>query len=265
MRKTLICSLLIILMLSTCACGHEHNWTGGTCITPRKCSLCDKTSNLRSDHQFTDATCTTPKTCTVCNITEGTTLEHDYAPATCTMPITCTNCNKTVDEPLGHNYEEGFCTRCQEEDPNYFNADNYGFYNSGEMTKWIEITEYSFPNQSATYAEYGKQHRIWEFKNNLFNMYNRFESHTDNHKEFNNITQSHSYSIVNNDAINVEGHTLTIYERKTDSNGHLIIKAMYKNTKKWFVLYEQIDWDKSPNIGDIENAPAWNSYTYYFK
>ena len=99
------------------ALGHE--WTGGSCTTPKTCSVCGETEGEALGHKWNDATCTTPKTCSVCGETEGEALGHKWNDATCTTPKTCSVCGETEGEALGHDFVDGKCSRCEEKDPDY--------------------------------------------------------------------------------------------------------------------------------------------------
>lgn len=194
----------------------------------------------------------------------GCTCKHEWSEATCTEPKTCNLCGITEGTAVGHNYVNGYCTRCGLEDPDYFNPEEYGFINNYGMTEWIEVTKYSIANKDAyaTFAESGHVHEIYKFKDNVFYDYSCFEKRktSDEYK----LQKTSNYSIVNNDSINKNGSAITIFDRIYDYNGNLIIKAMFGGAEKWFILKEQIDWDKSPEIEDL-NHNGWKSYKYYFK
>lgn len=217
-------------------------------------------------HEWTEATCLNPKTCNLCGATKGETIEHSYMDANCDNPKRCRFCDATEGEVLGHTYVDGYCTRCYMKDPNFFDAEKYGFINNQGMHTWVEITEYSIgkAESNATYTEMGHYHRIYNFKDCVLKSYSRYESKATDHKNLTEHLDSVSnYTIINNDSISLKGSSLTIIERVHDDNGNLILKVMFGSSEKWFILEEQINWDKSPQIEDFENG--WKIYTYYFK
>ena len=72
MKKKLISLLLIAAMVLTlCACGHQHTWVEATCTEPKTCSECGETEGEPLGHQFSEATYWDTPTCSVCGIVEG--------------------------------------------------------------------------------------------------------------------------------------------------------------------------------------------------
>ena len=72
MKKQLISLLLIAAMVLTlCACGHQHTWVEATCTEPKTCSECGETEGEPLGHQFSEATYWEAPTCSVCGAVEG--------------------------------------------------------------------------------------------------------------------------------------------------------------------------------------------------
>lgn len=88
---------------------YGHEWSGGTCTTAQKCSVCGKTEGTAPGHQWENATCTAPKTCSVCGTTEGAAPGHQWENATCTTPKTCAVCGTTEGKVKPHSWEEATC------------------------------------------------------------------------------------------------------------------------------------------------------------
>ncbi len=109
MKKILtVFVILLILILSGCAC--KHQWVDANCTAPKTCSNCQETEDEPLGHNWLDATCTTAKTCSKCQVTEGAPLGHSWLAATCSAPKTCEVCAATVGETLPHDYEDATCT-----------------------------------------------------------------------------------------------------------------------------------------------------------
>ena len=85
MKKLVLLTLVVAMVLSMAGCGCKHEWK--------------------------DATCTTPKTCSLCGETEGEVLEHtpgqleitsvDTEALTITYQQVCTGCGATLDTQTG--------------------------------------------------------------------------------------------------------------------------------------------------------------------
>ena len=50
---------------------HTHKWENATCVKPKTCSICGKTTGAALGHNWKDATYDDPKTCKRCGITIG--------------------------------------------------------------------------------------------------------------------------------------------------------------------------------------------------
>ena len=152
MKKALSLLLVLVMLLSLCACGKDstqntnpsttpsqattnqdptdetqdtttpttcnHSWNDATCTDPKTCSICGATEGSAAGHSWTDATCTAPKTCSVCGATEGSAAGHSWTDATCTAPKTCSICGATEGSAAGHNYQDATCTACGAAEPN---------------------------------------------------------------------------------------------------------------------------------------------------
>ena len=55
-----------------------HKWEAATCISPKTCTVCGKTSGEVAGHDWEPATCQAPETCSVCGKTRGEALDHEY-------------------------------------------------------------------------------------------------------------------------------------------------------------------------------------------
>lgn len=150
MKKTISVLLVVVLLLSLCACGNDeqgktepsastapsttqcdHAYTEAvtkeaTCAEEGiKTFTCDKCKDTYTEaieklaHTYADATCTAPKTCTVCGATEGEATGHSFADATCGAAKTCTVCGATEGQALGHSFTQGKCARCGTAQPGY--------------------------------------------------------------------------------------------------------------------------------------------------
>lgn len=146
-------------------------------------------------------------------------------------------------------------------------VEDYGFINNNNMYTWVQVTSYSLDDENphATFTEKGYRHEVYTFKDGTVISYNRFEtSGAEDHK---NLTQTvdytSSYTVVNNNTIEFDGDTWTILERIID-DGNIVLKVAIDSKQKYFILEEQIDWEKSPLIEDT-SAKYAKSYTYYFE
>ena len=260
----LLLFLTILVNLSSCDCDHE--WDNATCTSPTTCRLCSETAGEAIGHTWSDATCTNPATCYICGEKEGESIGHNWTDATCTSPTTCRLCGETKGTRKDHDYVLGTCFYCGIEDPSYFVPENYGFINNYGMYTFVEITGYSLSGTTpyVFFEEHGYSHKIRMFKDKIYYDYSRYETdeNVDNKKLTEDLNGTESYTIINNDAISVDGDTFTIFERVC-RDGRLILKTMWNNTERWYILEEQIDWNKSPSIENVENG--WKKYTYYFK
>ena len=256
LKKSL--TMLISTAILTCslsACGCDHEWKPATCTEPETCTLCGEIGNSATGHDCEEATCTEPKTCKTCGETEGKALRHNYEHATCLTPRTCSVCGKTQGVALGHDYSDGICVLCGYEDPTYFFAGKYGFINTYDKYTWIQITKYKTAQQItyATFLNYKNNQKTYRFKDGVRYEYTNYFAET--------LQSTTNYTIINNDAILIEDKTFTIYNRVYDDKGNLILKTMCDTDEMWFVLKEQIDWERSPKI---ESGPDFTDYTYYF-
>lgn len=77
-RKSVFAILLLLCLLSGCACRHE----------------------------FQEADCTNPQQCAKCQEVQGQALGHDWTAADCTKAETCVRCGESRGEPLAHSFSE---------------------------------------------------------------------------------------------------------------------------------------------------------------
>lgn len=220
--------------------------------------------NTVCKHKYSDATCTDPKTCASCGKTvEGSELGHDFQEATCYRPMECTRCGYTEGQPRPHSFFNGLCGYCGAEDPDYFVPEKYGFSNNYGMTRWVRITGYSFKSGvgSVTYENYGGGNRppVYEFKNNVLYIY--FYVENDDGTGQYSLYKTKNYGIVNNDCVDIGYGNVTIFERKV-INGKLILKVMDDGDECWYVLEDQLDLSRPP---EVEGSGYDREYTYYFQ
>ena len=94
--------LLIICSLLCCfvSCGHEHNWSNPTCITPKTCYNCGETEGNVSEHSFGSWTETKKGNCTIDSEQKRTCQYCQY--------------EETQTIPSSHDYSYGICTKCKD-------------------------------------------------------------------------------------------------------------------------------------------------------
>lgn len=150
MKKALSLVLVMVLMVSLCACGKGgdqsaagstsgesvNNQTEGSSgatqgTTENSADLTTGSTESQTEattattapaptacsHSFSDATCTAPKTCTKCGETQGEAAGHSWKDATCSAPKTCTKCDATEGSAAAHSFADGVCSVCGEADP----------------------------------------------------------------------------------------------------------------------------------------------------
>ena len=168
MKKIVLFSIMLALVLTMAACGCKHEtWNAADCVTPKTCAECGEIEGEALGHTWVDADCVTPKTCSVCKQTEGTALGHDWAEADCENPKTCKACKLTEGEALGHDWADATteapktCTRCEKTegerivtDPRFTTANNQQLFGvwKAEMTE--TVPEYDFVLTMYTYMEF---------------------------------------------------------------------------------------------------------------
>ena len=108
--------IFTIFGLLSCNCNHQGTWitaTEATCTMAGlelfECEVCgqQQTKTIPSrGHAWLDATCITPKKCSVCNLEEGEALGHNYTSETTKKTTcefdgqeinTCTRCNDSYE------------------------------------------------------------------------------------------------------------------------------------------------------------------------
>ncbi len=145
MKKILAILLVLVMLLSLCACGKKKDdsatdptdltsATGGTEATdatggtestgstegttaPTTAPTTGATNPTTPaptscSHSYKDATCTAAKTCSKCGATDGSALGHNWNAATCKAPKTCSRCGATEGSTAAHNYSGDTCSVC---------------------------------------------------------------------------------------------------------------------------------------------------------
>lgn len=102
MKKLLMITLALAMLLALAGCACEHEWLEADCVNPKTCAQCQETEGAPLGHSWSAATCVDPKICENCGATEGEAKGHVWVEATCTEPNTCSVCGETDGEPLGH-------------------------------------------------------------------------------------------------------------------------------------------------------------------
>ena len=146
MKKTISVLLVVVLLLSLCACGNdEQDKTEPSASTAPSTTQCD---HVYTDTVKKEATCTEEGiksfACDKCNDTYTEAIEklaHAYADATCTAPKTCTVCGATDGQALGHSFAQGKCARCGEAQPGYKALTSCGWTTAGLFASGEESEE----------------------------------------------------------------------------------------------------------------------------
>ena len=117
MKKTfnsiLICCIMALVLtfsLASCNKSCEHVYDDCADI---ECNLCGETRD--SMHSWKDADCVTPKTCTVCQKTEGSALGHEWTTPDvdqCEVQSICSRCGATEGQNKEHGYDNTCDTTC---------------------------------------------------------------------------------------------------------------------------------------------------------
>ena len=117
MKKTfnsiLICCIMaLVLTFSLASCNKSCDHVYDDCADI-ECNLCGETRD--SMHSWKDADCVTPKTCTVCQKTEGSALGHEWTTPDvdqCEVQSTCSRCGATEGQNKEHGYDNTCDTTC---------------------------------------------------------------------------------------------------------------------------------------------------------
>lgn len=151
MKKILSVLLVLVLLLSLCACGKkkaaatdpsdvssatgnaEATGTTGATNATGETKGTDSTEGTSAptsaptkatdpkpaacSHSWADATCTAVKKCSKCGATEGSALGHSWNAATCKAPKTCSRCGATEGSTAAHNYSGDVCSVCNANAP----------------------------------------------------------------------------------------------------------------------------------------------------
>ncbi len=146
MKKLLAILLVVVLVLSLCACkksddqktpdvsqsesGNTENSSDNNTENSNTEGSSDVTDESTGDtsgdnaennednsdstpactHDWKAATCTAAKTCSKCGATEGAAVGHSWKDATCTAAKTCSKCGATEGAAAGHTWKDATCT-----------------------------------------------------------------------------------------------------------------------------------------------------------
>lgn len=86
-----------------------HDWVDANCMTPKTCSICEKTEGEPLGHNFSEATCTKDAVCSLCGEIDTKAFGHDWTEATCTEDAVCKTCGEHGDKATGHNWKNATC------------------------------------------------------------------------------------------------------------------------------------------------------------
>lgn len=186
MKKLLPILLVIVMILSLCACGKKDvsatdptnisaatgatNATGetkategtkatdGTEGTEATTPATKATTPASCSHSWADATCSAAKTCSKCGATEGNALGHNWVDATCKAPKTCSRCNATEGSTADHKYVNDVCSVCNA------NAPIKDFLGNWWKAYIVRSSEYSekIPNAGEVLSVYNLKTEIGE-------------------------------------------------------------------------------------------------------
>ena len=127
MKKVISIILVLLLLVSLCACGKDDHGEviGGigtttanqgannnTTTTTTTQGNTQNTTVASCNHAWKGGTCTAPMTCTLCGATEGEAAGHSFNDATCTEGQVCSVCGAAGSAALGHDRVDGTCQRC---------------------------------------------------------------------------------------------------------------------------------------------------------
>ena len=140
-----------------------HSYKKATCVAPKTCTKCGKTSGKALGHTYSDATCDAPKTCSVCGGTTGSALGHKYITGECVRVVNGKEC--------GH-YSEAYCPKL------YLSGDMSKITDPAQTSKKIECNiDYEYRssddnfNGSATIKIQGSSSTKYAKKNYTINFY----------------------------------------------------------------------------------------------
>lgn len=125
------------------------------------------------------------------------------------------------------------------------------------MRKWIYIDGYSIGGSDPyAYTQSSSHPLIFEFKNSVYYLY-QYDKRIEDY----DLYSKDVYEYESNDVIGLYGFSeyLFILERVSDSSGNLILKTELDDYEMWFILADQVDWERSPEISESGGA------NFYFK
>lgn len=146
-----------------------------------------------------------------------------------------------------------------------FDPRKYGFESEQNMGRWIEVNGISAENGYAVYREFGYEQYVRGFKENAMSLYDSYDLIP---RE--SPSEVRAYEVLNNDSIQVTNgsgtYTITITERVVNGN-FFAFKTIIRNTEKWFVLEDMLDWDRVERIDNLSDPDDEYRKTrkYYFK
>ena len=135
MKKALSSLLVLVMLLSLCACGKDDTQNIDPSTTPSQATTDNTEEPTDGTTEGTQAPTEEPTTTpteepttkptetpttkptetpttkpTETPTTKPTTCSHNYKDATCTAPKTCSKCGATSGSALGHSYKDATCT-----------------------------------------------------------------------------------------------------------------------------------------------------------
>ncbi len=204
-------------------------------------------------HEYTDATCIKPKTCSLCEKTSGEPNEenHYWEDSTCTSPQICNWCNVTMGEPLGHNYIDGYCFSCYERDPNYVDLYNLGFIDTYGMNVWVDVQGYNYGENIVKIQ--GSEIDFYNFNGRYYqtSVVSIRQLEEKGTSILNSLDYGSAlvYNIVSNDVITFSGGptgTVTIEDRVVSGDSKLVMKTYFDtywdDEECWFVPADLLDF-----------------------
>lgn len=273
MKKIIAVLLVVCVLFTFSACGEcEHDWVDATCEEDEYCSICGQVGDWATGHDWVEATCEESAYCSVCGATDGEPLGHDWVDATCTEAEYCEVCGEKGEKALGHNYSSytGKCYRCSAEDPDFIDLENYGFYNMYGMTTWIEIdgrylgegyvmAEYDYRylnslDEIDKVDDYNPELTLRCYKDIYYSTYtltaeqlaSGLSRPTDS-----DYVKNYVYSILNNNSINSDRGSTTIFERIVVDD-KLVLEVKDDGDEEWFVPIDLLDLSKTEPLYDKE-------------
>lgn len=269
MKKIIAVLLVVCVLFTFSACGEcEHDWVDATCEEDEYCSICGQVGDWATGHDWVEATCEESAYCSVCGATDGEPLGHDWVDATCTEAEYCEVCGEKGEKAKGHSYDKGYCKDCYHKDPDYVDLSTFGFTNMYGMNVWIEVEELDFYN-GYVMANRSAIGGISPYLRCFYDgYYKSYILHADYLASGISSPDAADYvgvivfSTVSNSSINSERGNWTIYERRVDDSGEmLVLKCKVDGTERWYVPVALLDLPRTAYVE--ENG--WTYLKLYFK